>query len=110
VRKRHLLERERGIHVRVQGRLAGQWKHQEADVLIFKVFSPKNSQIIGVFDSKRDNFSKNLMITLFLRKTQFFRQKSSKIAENCHQNIDPRGPFLKRGQAETQQQRQQDYN
>jgi hypothetical protein len=47
--------------------------------------------------------SKILIITLVFLKRQFFRQKLSKIAENCNHNIDPKtkcfetclGGFLK---------------
>jgi hypothetical protein len=48
------------------------------DVMILSIFSPKNSVKKLAF--------------WFLRKTPFFRQKLSKIAENCDHNIDPRRP------------------
>jgi hypothetical protein len=41
-----------------------------ADVMIFKILSPK-----------------------ILRKTPFFRRKLAKIAENCDHNIDPGSVF-----------------
>jgi hypothetical protein len=47
---------------------------------------------IGAFDSKQNKAKlwKILITTLFfLRKTPFFRQNLSKIAEKCDHNIDP---------------------
>jgi hypothetical protein len=62
------------------------------DVMILKnIFSEKFGEKIGVFDSKQRKKCKILIITLFFsEKRHFFRQKMSKIAENCDHNIGPR--------------------
>jgi hypothetical protein len=56
----------------------------------WNIFAEKFSKKIGVFDSKQglnmQNFDHNIGIW---EKRQFFRQKLSKIAENCDHNIDP---------------------
>jgi hypothetical protein len=46
---------------------------------------------MGAFDSKKTKLCKNLIITLvFEKNAKLFRQKLSKIAENCDHNMDPR--------------------
>jgi hypothetical protein len=54
-----------------------------------QIFSPKNGEKIGIFDPKQSyimqKFDHNIS---FCEKRQFFRRKLSKIAENCHHNID----------------------
>jgi hypothetical protein len=60
-----------------------------ADVMILKIFSPKNLAKKFAFLTKL-NFEKYLIITLVFRKNAiFFRRKLGKIAENCDHNIDP---------------------
>jgi hypothetical protein len=50
------------------------------DVMIFKIFSPKNfAKKIGVFDSRQSQILKKIIITLFFVKTPIF---SPKIGEN----------------------------
>jgi hypothetical protein len=60
--------------------------------MIFEIFSPKNSaKKLAFWARNKAKLYKILIITLvFLEKRQFFRQKLSKIAENCDHNIDPR--------------------
>jgi hypothetical protein len=61
-----------------------------ADVMIFKIFSPKNWRFW--LKTKLNYVFKNFIITLvFEKNANFFRQKLSKIAENCDHNIVPRG-------------------
>jgi hypothetical protein len=61
------------------------------DVKILKnIFAKKFRENIGIFYSKQLNFENNLSQLWDLRKTQFFRRKLAKIAENCDHNIDPR--------------------
>jgi hypothetical protein len=61
------------------------------DVMIFKIFSSKNSaKKLAFLTQNKAKLCKMLIITLFfLEKRQIFRQKLSKIAEYCHHNIDP---------------------
>jgi hypothetical protein len=61
------------------------------DVLIFKIFSPKNSaKKLAFLSQNKAKFWKKLTITLFFEKNaNFFHRKLSKIAENCDHNIDP---------------------
>jgi hypothetical protein len=57
--------------------------------MIIKIFSPKNSAKKLALLTQ----NKILIITLaFEKNANFFRQKLSKIAENCDGNIDPRSP------------------
>jgi hypothetical protein len=66
-----------------------KWK-QGNDVMIFKIFSPKNWQKIAFFRKLHTaNISKNSIIILVFEKKQLFRPKLSKIAENCDHNIGP---------------------
>jgi hypothetical protein len=62
------------------------------DVMILKIFSPKNSaKKMAFLTQNKGKLCKILIITLvFEKKSQFFRRKLSKIAENCDHNIDPR--------------------
>jgi hypothetical protein len=62
------------------------------DVMIFKIFSPKNlAKKLAFFVQTTANFWKNCDHNIgFWEKRQFFRRKLSKIAENCDHNIDPR--------------------
>jgi hypothetical protein len=55
----------------------------------FANFSPKNCKKIAFLTQNKAKLYKLLIITLFLRKTPFFRWKLAKIAENCDHNIDP---------------------
>jgi hypothetical protein len=59
------------------------------DVMIFRIFSPKNGEKMAFWLKTKLNYAKNLSYHWFLRKTPFFRKKLSKIAENCDHNIDP---------------------
>jgi hypothetical protein len=61
------------------------------DVMILKIFSPKNlAKILAFFAQTTASFCKNLIIILvFEEKTQYFRRKLAKNAENCDHNIDP---------------------
>jgi predicted aldo/keto reductase-like oxidoreductase len=61
------------------------------DVMILKIFSPKNSaKKLAFLTQNKANYAKFLIITLVLEENaNFFRQKLSKIAENCDHNIDP---------------------
>jgi hypothetical protein len=60
------------------------------DVMIFKIFSPKNlAKILAFFAQTTASFCKNVIITLVFEKTPFFRRKLAKIAENCDHSIDP---------------------
>jgi hypothetical protein len=59
--------------------------------MILKIFSPKNlAKILAFFaQASASFFAKIVIVHWFLRKLQFFRRKSAKIAENCDYNIDP---------------------
>jgi hypothetical protein len=62
------------------------------DVMILKIFSPKNSAKKLAFLTRNNaKICKILIITLvFEKNVNFFDEKLSKIAENCDHNIDPR--------------------
>jgi hypothetical protein len=61
-----------------------------ADDTIFEIFSQKNSEKVGVFDSKQSKIMQNFDHDIgFCEKTPFFRRKLSEIADNCDHNIDP---------------------
>jgi hypothetical protein len=63
------------------------------DVMIFKIFSPKNSaKKLAFLTQNKGELCKILIITLVFEKTPFFRRKLAKISENCEHNIDPRTP------------------
>jgi hypothetical protein len=54
------------------------------------IFAKKISEKIGVFAQNTTSFWKKLTITLvFEYKSQFFRRKLAKIAENCDHSIHP---------------------
>jgi hypothetical protein len=61
------------------------------DVMIFKIFSPKNSaKKLAFLTQNKAKLCKNWIITLvFEKNANFFRRKLAKIAENCDHNIDP---------------------
>jgi hypothetical protein len=60
------------------------------DVMIFKIFSPKNlAKKLAFLTQNKDKLCKILIITLVFEKSANF-VKLSKIAENCDHNIDPR--------------------
>jgi hypothetical protein len=61
------------------------------DVMIFKIFSPKNSaKKLAFMTQNKVQLCKILIITLgFKKNANFFRRNLSKIAENCDHNIDP---------------------
>jgi hypothetical protein len=60
------------------------------DVMILKIFLPKNLECWRFLLKLLLVFTKNVIITLvFEKKSQFFRRKLAKIAENCDHNIDP---------------------
>jgi hypothetical protein len=62
----------------------------ETDVMIFKIFSPKNSGKNWRFWLETAKLCKILIITLvFEKNANFFCRKLSKIAENRDHNIDP---------------------
>jgi hypothetical protein len=65
---------------------------QGTDVMILKIFSPKNlAEILVGFARTTASLCKSLIITLvFGEKRQLFRRKLAKIVENCDLNIDPR--------------------
>jgi hypothetical protein len=59
------------------------------DVMIFKIFSPKNSaKKLAFLTQNKGKLSKILIITLDFEKNAIFCRKLSKIAENCDHNID----------------------
>jgi hypothetical protein len=59
------------------------WMRSRTDVMIFKIFSPKNSaKKLAFLTQNKGKLCKILIITLVLRKTPFICQKLSKIAEN----------------------------
>jgi hypothetical protein len=60
--------------------------------MIFKIFSPKKSaKKLAFLTRNKAKLCKILIITLvFEKNAYFFRQKLSKIAENCDHNIDHR--------------------
>jgi hypothetical protein len=64
----------------------------ETDVMILKIFSPKiSAKKLAFLTQNKAKLCKSLIITLvFEKNANFFRQKLSKIAENCDHNIDPR--------------------
>jgi hypothetical protein len=61
------------------------------DVMILKIFSPKNlAKIFAFFAQTTVSFCKNCYHNIgFWEKRHFFRRKLAKIAENCDHNIDP---------------------
>jgi hypothetical protein len=70
------------------------------DVMILKIFSPKNlAKIFAYFAQTTVSFCKNCDHNIgFWEKRHFFRRKLAKIAENGDHNIDPRNQsydFLK---------------
>jgi hypothetical protein len=55
-----------------------------------KYFRQKNGQKMAFLTQNKAKLCKNLKYNIgFREKSQFFRQKISKIAENCDHNIDP---------------------
>jgi hypothetical protein len=60
--------------------------------MILKIFSPKNfAKKLAFLTQNKAKFWKKIDRNIgFWEKRQFFRQKLSKIAENCDHNIDPR--------------------
>jgi hypothetical protein len=62
------------------------------DVMILKIFSPKNSaKILAFFYSKQSLIMQKLDHNIgFGEKRQFLRRNLPKIAGNCDHNIDPR--------------------
>jgi hypothetical protein len=60
------------------------------DVMIFKIFSPKNfAKKLAFFAQNKAKLCKILIITLVEKNANFFAKKLAKIAENCDHNIDP---------------------
>jgi hypothetical protein len=69
-----------------------RWTRSRTDVMIFKIFSPKNlAKILARFlTENKASFCKNCDHNIGLwEKRQFFCRKWVKIAENCDHNIDP---------------------
>jgi hypothetical protein len=58
--------------------------------MLLKIFLPKKMAKNGFFAQTAASFCKILTITLIFEKSQYFRLKLAKIAENCDHNIDPR--------------------
>jgi hypothetical protein len=64
------------------------WPLPGPDVMILKIFSPKNfAKKLAFLTQNKANFWKNWY--WYLRKTPFCCRKLGKIAENCDHNIDP---------------------
>jgi hypothetical protein len=59
------------------------------DVMILKIFSPKNSAKIAFLTENTAKFCKILIITFVFEKNANFFRKLSKIEENCDHNIGP---------------------
>jgi hypothetical protein len=61
------------------------------DVMIFKIFLPKNSaKKLPFFTRNKAKLCKILIITLVFEKNAIFlSRKMAKIAENCDRNINP---------------------
>jgi hypothetical protein len=62
------------------------------DVMILKIFSPKNlANILALFAQTTASFGKNVIRTLVFEKNvnYFFAENRQKIEENCDHNIDP---------------------
>jgi hypothetical protein len=66
--------------------------------MILKIFVPKNlAKILAFFAQTAATFCKKRSYW-FSKKTQYFRRKLAKKAENCY-NIDPRQSVRRQGRA-----------